>query len=55
MTIFSALGCYIFKTLRNKSNFIILYYLALVAFPLTPKYVTSNDHFVSYHVLRWYV
>jgi len=35
---------YVFSSLRNETNVIIYYYLIhIVAFPLTPKYVTLAD------------
>jgi len=40
---FRAFGRYVFGILGNEANIIIYYYLVLVAFLLTPKYVTLND------------
>ena len=38
-----AFGRYVFGTLGNEANIIIQHYLAPVAFPVTPKYMTLND------------
>jgi len=43
-SIFSPFGRHIFGILKNKANLVIGYYLASVAFPLTPKYMTLNGH-----------
>jgi len=34
---------YVFGTLGNEANIIIYYCLSLVAFPMTPKYMTLNN------------
>jgi len=55
---FSPFRRHIFKILRNKANIVIQYYLALVTFPLAPKYVTLmtlNGCFTLNSILRQYV
>jgi len=40
---FQDFGRYVFGTLGNQANISIIY--SVVAFPLTPKHVSLNDHF----------
>ena len=42
-SIFRAFGCYVFGALGNEANIIISIIQSPVAFPVTPKYMTSND------------
>jgi len=52
---FRGFGRYVFGTLGNEVNIIIIYYLApFVAFPLTPKYVTLNDFEWPFYVIVHY-
>jgi len=48
--IFIAFSRYVFGIFRNKNNGIIQYYLVPPRFPLTPKYVTLNDHECLFYV-----
>ena len=59
-SIFSAFGRYIFGTLGNEANIIIIVLLSFLSpsFPRTPKHVTLNDPewlFCINSALRWYV